>query len=99
MIQAGELLGILYCHHVLDILYHTDSGTVTTVVGTDRTDVLVADVMADLAEFHFFLHPADGIGKLKHIIGILTQEVEHQSQGGLASDARQLGELLYCPLQ
>jgi hypothetical protein len=50
--------------------------------------------MAHLTVFHLMLHGADSIGQFHHIFRILTQQVQHQTQSGLTSDAWQFGKLL-----
>ena len=93
MIEAVELLRILDGHHVLDILDDADHRAITTGIGADGACIRVADIMADMTVLDFLLQAADGFGKLLHLAILLTQEPEHEAQGGLAADARELREL------
>ena len=52
--------------------------------------------MAALAEAYLTPHGGYGIGKLLYIGLILSEQKEHQAQGGLAPYAGQSGKLLYC---
>ena len=99
MVKTRKLLGILDSHHVLDILDDTNSGHVAMRVATDGAHVTVADVMAHAATLNFKLHLLDGMRQFLYILSILPQQVQHQSQGRLASHARQLCKLLHGPFQ
>jgi hypothetical protein len=55
--------------------------------------------MAHTAVVHLLPHRRDGSGKLRHIVDILAQQMEHQSESCLAADTRQFGEFLYSLLQ
>ena len=97
MVESVELLRILDSHHVLDILHHTDDRAVAARVATNGAGFAVADVVAHVAIADLLYQAPDGIGKLRHVVRILPQQVQHQSQGRLAPYAWQLGELLYRP--
>ena len=99
MVESVILLGILDGHHVLNVFHHTDRCLVATGITTDGAHVAVADVVADAAVFHLLLHAGYGVGKLLHVVCILTKQVQHQSQGRLAAYAWQFAELLYSLLQ
>ena len=49
--------------------------------------------MADVTVLDLLLQTADSVGKLLHLAILLTQEPEHEAQGGLAADAWELREL------
>ena len=99
MIQSVKLLRVLYGHHVLYVFHDTDGCAVASGIRADRTDFLIAYIVADLAELHLTLHRGNSVGKLFHICLLLAQHVEYQAQSGLSPYARQFGELLYCPFQ
>ena len=99
MIETSKLLGVLHRHHVLNILDHTDRRSIAVRVAADGTRLAVADIVAHATTLHLMLHLLNGLRQLLDVLRVLTQQVQHQSQGRLASHTRQLGKLLYRPFQ
>ena len=73
-----------------------DQRVVATGIGTDGTNVGIADVVAFLTVFHLVFHLGDGLCEAFHILGILTQQMQRQAEGRLTSDARQSREFRDC---
>lgn len=67
-----ELLGILNRHHVLNVLYHTDYRGVSAWVRTDRTNLIIRNIMANLAILHIVFHTYDGIRKAIYVLSRLA---------------------------
>lgn len=67
-----ELLGILNRHHVLNVLYHTDHRRISAWVRTDRTDLIIGNVMANLAILHIVFHTYDSIRKAIYVLSRLA---------------------------
>lgn len=93
VVQAMMLMGILDTHHVLDVLHHTDGARVTRRVAADGAHLGLADVVAHLAIAYLATQPDDSLAKGDCFPLVLLQQVQHEAQGRLAPDARQLGEL------
>jgi hypothetical protein len=72
MIESVELLGVLDGHHVLNVLHDTDGRSIASRVGTDGTDVRVANVVAHTTELHLSTHSGYGFGKAFNVGSILT---------------------------
>ena len=64
MVYATELPGILYRHHLLDILYHANQGMVTAGVGANRANLIITYIMADLAVLHVSTEVNQGRGEV-----------------------------------
>ena len=99
MVKATVGLRVLHRHHVLHVLYHTNGGAVAPGIGTDGTDIGVADVVAHAAVLDVLAHMLNGRGKLLRRGNRLTQQVKHQAQGSLAPYAGQFAELAYGPFK
>ena len=67
-----ELMGILNRHHVLNVLYHTDHRRITAWVRTDRTNLIIGNVMANLAILHIVFHTYDSIRKAIYVLSRLA---------------------------
>ena len=93
VVQAMVLVGVLDAHHVLDVLDDADGARVTRRVAADGTHLGLADVVAHLAIAYLAAHLDDRLAKVDRLLLVLLQQVQHESQGCLAADARQLGEL------
>ena len=63
------------------------------------TETRPGGIMTDTAVLDFVLHLGNGLGKAFYLFRLLTQQVEHQPQGSLASDAGQLGKLAHGTFQ
>ena len=59
MIETMILLGVFDCHHVADILHHTDGRPVAAGVVTDGTSLCIAEVMTRLTEMYLLLELID----------------------------------------
>jgi hypothetical protein len=88
MIKPVELSSSLDSKDILEILDHTDDRVVSGFIGTNMTDVKVADVMADGAMLDVMPEPDDAFRHFIHFSRLTFQKVEHQPQSSLASDAR-----------
>ena len=84
MVDTIILLRVLNSHHILYILHHTYRGTVAVTVGTDRTDISVADVVADTTMTDISTHMCNGIGKGFDIVLWLSQKMQHEAERRLA---------------
>ena len=90
MVESMILLRVLDSHDVLDVLHHADRRHVAAKVGAYRTGVAIANVVADATVLDLLLQSSHGISKLRNAVSILPQQVQHEPQGRLAPDARQL---------
>ena len=90
MIESMILLGVLHCHHVLDVLHHADGRSISASIATDATYVCIADVMTHLAILHLLFQARDSIDKLIHRLVTLSQCMENQAQGCLTPDSGSL---------
>ena len=88
MVKAMELSCSLDSEHILEILDHTDDRVVSGFIGTNMTDVKVADVMADGSMLDVMPEPDDAFRHFIHFSRLTFQKMKHQPQSSLASDAR-----------
>ena len=93
VVQAMVLVGVLDAHHVLDVLDDADGRGVTRGVAADGAHLGLADVVAHLAVTDLAPQPDDGLAKVDGLLLVLLEQMQHEAQGGLSPDARQLGEL------
>ena len=93
MIETMILLGVFDCHHVSDILHHTDGRPVTTRVVTDGTSHCIAEVMTCLTEMYLLLKLIDRGSECLHCLLVLSEQEEGEAQRCLPADARQDGKL------
>jgi riboflavin synthase len=80
-------LRILYGHHVLNVFHHADDARIATRIATDGTRLVVTDIVAHATMPNLLLHAGNGFRKPYHVLVVLPQQVQHQSQGRLAPDA------------
>ena len=73
---ATELPGILYRHHLLDILYHANQGMVTAGVGANRANLIITYIMADLAVLHVSTEGNQGRGEVFRIADVPAQHIK-----------------------
>ena len=67
-----ELLGILNRHDVLNVLYHTDHRGISAWVRTDRTNLIIRDIMANLAILYIVFHTYNSIRKAIYVLSRLA---------------------------
>ena len=72
MIQSVILLRILNSHDILHVLYNAYRGTVARTIGTNRTNIRIADVVADRAVFDIVPHMLYGRGELVNVSSWLS---------------------------
>lgn len=90
MVNATELGGFFYRHHIPDVLYDTNQVMVSFRTGTDGTYLRIRNIMAILAINDLFAEPGHGIPESFHFREILPEQVQGKPQGGLPADAGQL---------
>ena len=95
MIQSPVLLGVLYRHHVADVLYHTDHRRIARGIGADTAHIRIGDVVTHPAVLHFVLQGNHGIAEGFHTLRILTQQVQHQTHSRFPADTGKFGKLSY----
>ena len=93
MVKSVVLMGILDNHHVLDILDNADGARVTRRVTADGAHLGLADVVTHLAVAYLAAQLDNRLTKGDRFPLVLLQQVQHEPQGRLTPDARQLGEL------
>ena len=52
---------------------------VTMWIAADRTNIAVANIVANAATFYLLLHLLNGMCQLLNVFSVLTQQVQHQS--------------------
>ena len=62
-----ELLCVLNSHYVLNVLYYAHNRAIPAWVGTDRTDVSIRYIVADLTVFYVVANVCYGISKPFHL--------------------------------
>ena len=89
-----ELAGPFEGEHVERLFDDTQTGLVTSGITADRTERLVADVEAAVAEDDL-VSDGNESGRQSPSLGVLSaQQVERQALGGLRSDAGEARECL-----
>ncbi len=94
VIEALELTCGLDGHHFLDVLDHTDGGSITLGIGTDLTEVGVAEVVTALAVTHLLAQTDERFAKVNGSLGLLTKQMEREAKRRLTTNAGQFGELV-----
>lgn len=99
MIESSILLGVFYRHHILHVLHHANLRAVSFGIGTDRTKVRIADVVAHTAIAHLMLQCVKRTGEGFHLTVRTAQHVEHKAQGCLAPYAGKFAEFAHSLLE
>src|SRR3712207_6508736 len=99
MIESVVAVGLLDGEYILDLLHDTDDRGVSAYVATDIAQIGIADAVTPPAVAYIALQVNDCLPELMSIAGRLTEYVESQSHGTLATDAGQERELVYGSLQ
>lgn len=94
MIETSELAGGLDHHHLLDILHHAYRRSIALHIGADRANLCIADIVANLAIFHLIAQTYQALPESDGPSRLLPQQMQHETQGGLTSNARQIGKLV-----
>ena len=81
MIKAMELLSILYDHHILNILYDTNSRCITTWICTDGANVCIADIMTGVTVSYLMFQTMDSLSELFYVSILLTEHLQNGYQG------------------
>ena len=80
------------------LLDHADDARVAGGIQADGAQLLLGEVEALTAEAHDFLDLDEGMGERQRLLGRELQQVERQALRGLGTDARQLAQFVYEPL-
>ena len=96
MVESVVLLRVLHSHHVANVLDNAYRRAVAASVGAYRADVRVADIVANLAVLHLLAQTGHSSSESVDLLFGAAQQVEHKSQGCLATYAGQLRKLAHC---
>ena len=99
MVEAMILGGGFDGHDVLIVLNHTDLRRIAQRIGTDGAYGLIADVVTNLAIVDVMAQGGQTLRKVVHCLGVEFQQMKHQTQSGLASDAWKFCKFIDCPLE
>lgn len=100
MIDAVEFPGPLHGDHILGLRHHADHAMIPSLIITDRTDILVSQVLTDgagpdrLLWLSVMAAANSAAASRRH-----TQDVKSQPLRRLSADARQSCKLFRQPLQ
>lgn len=83
MIKPVKLLGILYSHHILNVLHHTNNGGIPAGITAYRTDFGIAHIMTYTTILHLTLELRDGTHKLFYRLVALAQGMKNKAQSCL----------------
>ena len=95
MIKPVKLLGILYSHHILNVLHHTNNGGIPAGITAYRTDFGIAHIMTYTTILHLTLELRDGTNKLFYRLVALAQGMKNKAQSCFAPYSRQFGKLAH----
>ena len=79
MIQPVELHGAFHRQHILDILYHTDSGTVALWIGADGAGIGVRYVMTHLTILYILLERREYTAERTHLFFRFGEHMQYQT--------------------
>ena len=99
MIDAVEFPGPLHGDHILGLRHHADHAMIPSLIITDRTDILVSQVLTDGAGPDRRFGVGNGGCKFRRRLRRHTQDVKSQPLRRLSADARQSCKLFRQPLQ
>lgn len=94
MIYTPVLSRVFNCHDIFAVFNHAKQGTITLWAATDHTEFLIRDGMARSTKADVGPQSIQGFGKGSCLVFIFFHEMQHQAQGGLLPDTRQLGYLV-----
>lgn len=77
------LMCVLHAHYVLNSLDHANGGSVAQGIGTDWTNVGLADIVANSAILDFLTKFNDGFAKIRGYRSILTKKIKHKAKSRL----------------
>ena len=92
MIEPPILLGCFYRHHVADILYYANSGSIPLWIGADLANFSIRYVMTYLTVLHLSFQCHDGISESLYGGRILTKQMQNKPHSRFTSYTRQLGK-------
>lgn len=89
MVETAVLPGVLETHHVLDTLDHADRRSVAALIGTDRTDLCLGNVVTERTVADTPPHSDDRLAESHARLLVAAENVESETQSGFPPDSGQ----------
>lgn len=94
MIQSTKLLRSFHCHHVPDVLHHTNHGRIALRIGADAASLCIRNIVTYLAILYLVLQRDNGIAERIHRRHILPKQMQHQPHRRLTPYSGQFGKFI-----
>ena len=96
MVSAFVSACLLDGDDVADVFYYADCCAVAAGIGADAARFLVRKIAADMAGLYVFFEVDERLRQSVDGACVALQEVEYETERGLAPDAGKFGEIIYC---